>query len=77
MKQHARQQQRVRRAGRATGDVLTVEDVAVKLGIGRNQAYEAVHAGKIPSLRVGRRWLIPRPAFDRILNGEILKKATS
>jgi excisionase family DNA binding protein len=57
------------RAKRDASDMVTVEDVAVRLGIGRNQAYEAVQAGKIPALRFGRRWLIPRAAFDRMLAG--------
>jgi excisionase family DNA binding protein len=57
-------------AKRATADMITVEDVAARLGIGRNQAYEAVQQGKIPALRFGRRWLIPRVAFDKMLAGE-------
>lgn len=58
------------KAKRATADVLTLADVAARLGIGRNQAYEAVRAGKIPALRLGRRWLVPRVAFDRMLSGD-------
>ena len=54
-------------AKRAAADVISLEEVAARLGIGRNQAYEAVQAGKIPALRFGRRWLIPRAAFDRML----------
>jgi excisionase family DNA binding protein len=54
-------------AKRAAADVLTPEDVAVRLGIGRNQAYEAIARGDIPALRLGRRWLIPRAAFERLL----------
>jgi excisionase family DNA binding protein len=57
-------------AKRAAADVITLEEVAARLGIGRNQAYEAVQAGKIPALRFGRRWLIPRATFDRMLTGE-------
>jgi excisionase family DNA binding protein len=57
-------------AKRTASDMLSVEDVAMRLGIGRNQAYEAVQQGKIPSLRFGRRYLIPRAAFDRMLSGE-------
>jgi excisionase family DNA binding protein len=50
-------------------DVMTVEEAAVKLRIGRNQAYENVKSGKIPAIRLGRRWIIPRVAFHRFLNG--------
>jgi excisionase family DNA binding protein len=38
---------------------ITVARAAQLLGIGRRQAYEAVHRGEIPSLRVGRRLLVP------------------
>jgi excisionase family DNA binding protein len=58
------------RAKRAAAEVISLDEVANRLGIGRNQAYEAVHQGKIPALRFGRRWLIPRAAFDRLLAGE-------
>lgn len=47
---------------------LTVEEVAELLGIGRTTAYEAVHAGTIPSLRFGRRIVVPRAALERLLD---------
>jgi excisionase family DNA binding protein len=53
----------------AAADTVSVDDVAIRLWIGRNKAYEAVRAGTIPSLRIGKRWLVPRAALDRLLNG--------
>jgi excisionase family DNA binding protein len=53
--------------GRAT---VTVTEAAKRLGIGRNQAYEAVHRGQVPAIRIGKRILIPVAALDRLLNGE-------
>ena len=47
--------------------VLTVKDVAQQLGIGINQAYSACERGQIPTIRFGRRWLIPKPAFHQWL----------
>ena len=38
---------------------LTVDEAARRLGIGRSAAYEAVRTGVIPSLKIGRRRLIP------------------
>jgi excisionase family DNA binding protein len=38
---------------------VTVEQAAKLLGIGRSTAYELVHAGDIPSLRLGRRIVVP------------------
>jgi len=64
-------------AKRAAADVISLEEVAARLGIGRNQAYSFVQEGKIPALRFGRRWLIPRVAFDRLLSGESPKAATT
>jgi excisionase family DNA binding protein len=49
----------------------TVEEAGQLLGIGRNQAYDGVKSGEIPSIRVGKRVLIPKALFDKLLNGEI------
>lgn len=54
---------------------ITVEQAAAELGIGRNQAYEAVHAGQIPSIRIGRRILIPKEAFERLISGQFPGRA--
>jgi excisionase family DNA binding protein len=40
--------------------VLTVEEAARFLRIGRSAAYEGVRAGTIPSVRVGKLYRIPR-----------------
>ena len=45
----------------------SVEEVGKLLGISRNSAFEAVHQGTIPSLRVGRRLLVPKAALERML----------
>ena len=49
-------------------DVLTVEEAAQRLGIGRGSAYEAARRGEIPIIRIGRRILVPRLAFERMLS---------
>lgn len=48
---------------------LTPSEVAGMLTIGRRQAYEALRVGQLPGVRIGRRWLIPRAALDRLLLG--------
>ena len=40
--------------------ILTVEQTAKVLGISRGLAFTAVRAGDIPSIRIGRRILVPR-----------------
>jgi excisionase family DNA binding protein len=47
---------------------LTVPEVAALLGVSRNAAYEAVAVGQIPSIRIGRRLLVPRVALERLLD---------
>jgi len=47
---------------------ITVDEAATRLGLSRNGAYEAVRRGEIPSLRIGRRVLVPRAALERMLD---------
>jgi excisionase family DNA binding protein len=46
----------------------TVLEVGRLLGISRGAAYEGVASGEIPSIRIGRRLLVPRAAFNRLLD---------
>ena len=46
----------------------SVEEAAKALGIGRNNCYERIKAGEIPSVQVGKkRLLVPKVALDRYL----------
>jgi len=47
--------------------VLTVEEAAKLLRISRGSAYERVREGAIPTIRLGKRILVPRAALDRLL----------
>ena len=46
---------------------LTVDEAADLLGISRSLAYELVRIGELPSLRLGRRILIPRRAIYELV----------
>jgi excisionase family DNA binding protein len=48
--------------------VFTVEEAAAVLGISRSFAYEAVQRGEIPSMRIGRRILVPKAALAKLLD---------
>ena len=48
--------------------VYTVTQVAKLLGLSRASAYARVQDGSIPSVRIGSRILIPRKAFERLLD---------
>ena len=47
--------------------VLTIMEAAEELGISKGSAYEAARSGTIPTIRIGRRLIVPRVAFNRML----------
>ena len=48
--------------------VLSVKEARGQLGLSRGLMYEALRTGQIPSIRIGRRILIPRVALERLLD---------
>lgn len=46
---------------------LTVEEAAKILGVGITNAYAAVKRGEIPAIRIGGRFLVPKPALEKLL----------
>ena len=53
-----------------TSEVMNVEEVRALLSLSRNAVYEAIARKEIPSIRIGRRLLVPRVQLERMLNGE-------
>ena len=47
---------------------ITVTEAAHVLGISRSTAYELVHAGTLPALRLGRRIVVPTHALEELLD---------
>ena len=47
--------------------VLTVPEAAALLRVGKNTMYLAIQRGDVPSLKLGRRVLVPRDALQRLL----------
>jgi excisionase family DNA binding protein len=54
---------------------FTVEEVAKRLGISRNFAYDCVNRGEIPAVRIGRRLLVPKVALEKMLGGLIASQS--
>jgi excisionase family DNA binding protein len=54
--------------------LLSLEETALILGIGRSTMYRAVRSGSVPFPvhRIGGFWYVPRAALQRFLNGEQL-----
>lgn len=48
--------------------VCTVEEAGKLLGVSRSTAYECARTGQIPSIKYGKRILIPRAALMKLLD---------
>lgn len=46
-----------------------IDEAAKVLGISRNKCYEAAKSGQVPTVRIGKRLLVPKVALDKLLNG--------
>jgi excisionase family DNA binding protein len=53
---------------------MTVTETADALGISRNTAYQLVRKGDIPSVRLGRRLVIPKTALNAWLERQADRK---
>lgn len=50
--------------------ILTVDEAAAFLRIGRSSAYSAIAAGQLPAIRIGRKLRVSRDALARLVEGE-------
>ena len=41
-------------------DVLTVQDVMMILHIGKSKAYELLRTNEIPSMKIGKKYIVPK-----------------
>ena len=46
---------------------ITVEEAARLLGVSRGSAYEAARRGELPTIRLGRRLLVPRHHLEAMI----------
>lgn len=49
-------------------DVVTVKEMQTMLRIGRKTAYDLVHSGAIPSVRIGTSYLITKNSIENFLS---------
>jgi excisionase family DNA binding protein len=47
--------------------LLRVEEAARELGIGRSLAYQLIRTGRLQSIKIGSRRLVPRSAIDEAI----------
>ncbi len=43
---------------------LSIPEIAKRLGIGRITVYDMLERGIIPGIRLGRRWIVTRYAYE-------------
>jgi excisionase family DNA binding protein len=60
-----------------TRRTMYVPELAEQLGISRNAAYEAIKRGEIPSIRIGRRYLVPGDTVERLLAAASAQRSQS
>jgi excisionase family DNA binding protein len=48
---------------------VTVSQAAHMLGVSRSAGYDAARRGELPTIRIGRRLVVPRRALERMLEG--------
>ena len=48
--------------------VYTIKEVAVLLALSLNSTYALVRAGRIPAVKLGNRWMVPKQRFHAWLN---------
>jgi hypothetical protein len=51
-------------------DAFTVEETGKILGLSRASAFAAANRGDIPTIRIGKRLIVPRRALERMLGAD-------
>ncbi len=49
---------------------MSIPEAAALLGCSRNHAYKMVHEGVIPTIKIGRKLVVPKERFLKWVNGE-------
>ncbi|MFC5647646.1 helix-turn-helix domain-containing protein [Paenibacillus solisilvae] len=49
--------------------MIGVNEIMMKMGIGRDRAYEIIKKGEFKTIKVGRRYLVHEQTFEKWLKG--------
>ena len=55
---------------------LNAEMVAKVLGVSISSAYELMHEKGFPSVRIGKRFIVPRDDLKRWMEGQVAKRGS-
>jgi excisionase family DNA binding protein len=50
---------------------FSITEAAALLGVGRTLAYQMAKSGELPTVRLGRRVVVPRAQLKELLAGEV------
>lgn len=65
------------RPAKAPPRLLSVDEAAEALGIGRTALYAAIASGQVQSVSIGRRRLVPASAIAELVAGRTAASATA
>ena len=54
-----------------TDEIIPFDEIGQRLGVSPRTAYRAARRGDIPAIRLGRRVIVPRRRFERLLDGSL------
>ncbi|MGN0470500.1 MAG: helix-turn-helix domain-containing protein [Acutalibacteraceae bacterium] len=52
-------------------DVVTIQQLMQMLHIGKNKAYELIHNGTIQTVKIGKKYIIPKVSVIQFLSNKI------
>ena len=61
---------------KAPRKVYTPKEYMALTGLCKTAVYQGIERGEIPSIRIGRRILVPKLPVDKQLNGEAIPPST-
>ena len=50
---------------------LTIDEAAKALGVSRGAAYAAAGRGELPTVRIGKRYVVPRSQLEKMLGEKL------
>jgi excisionase family DNA binding protein len=48
-------------------------DVGKRLNLSKTTTWKMIHTGQIPSIRLGKRYVVPKAALERLISGQEAK----
>lgn len=54
--------------------VYTIKDIQDYLGIGKNNAYKLIKLPNFPVIKIGKKYIIPKDAFEEWINKNLNKE---